>query len=371
MARSVRHASSPGEFGATFGGTIICLHPGVLRVASECDDNEPGPSDRESLLEVMVARVNGDEDVLGELDGTLVHVTDNPALDITPSAGDRHVIEVTRLNGLITGEVTGFSTLEGMERFDTPEEEKKCLRSPAPGDCFEGTVDRIDDENRVIEVNSAAVDSILLGRGDPGDEVVVRLNRKSGDRPVGRVISNRSADPRRRELTEEENQRVRHRYETPPVEQERVAGRPPARRQPLFSRAAHLGAITPGCAARGRRSSFCTQNRRNREQNERDQCRYSLATGAAVGGTGVLHTLLRTSPPLRDAFSSNVKMNYTYPAELWILLATQPLRRNCRMIRCRPPSGCIDTACEFSVHGASQPRSRCRTHESIRDHRLV
>lgn len=188
---------------------------GAFRVESERNDNESGPSDRESLLEVMVDRVNGGGDALGELDGALVHITENPALDITPSAGERHVIEITRRDGLITGEVTGFSTLEGMERFDTPEEEQEWLRSPAPGDCFEGTIDRInDDETRVIEVDSVAVDSILVGRGDPGDEVVVRLNRKSGDRLIGRVISNRSADPRRRELTEEEKRQVQHRYET-------------------------------------------------------------------------------------------------------------------------------------------------------------
>jgi hypothetical protein len=140
----------------------------VLRVASECDDNEPGPSDCKSLLEVTVDRVNGGGDALGELDGTLVHVTENPILGITPSAGERHVIEINRRDGLITGEVTGFSTLEGMERFDTPEEEREWLRSPTPGDCFEGTIDRIDnDENRVTDVDSAAVDSVLVGRGDP------------------------------------------------------------------------------------------------------------------------------------------------------------------------------------------------------------
>lgn len=184
-------------------------------MGSERDEKDLGPRERESFLEVTVDRVNRGGDALGELDGTLVHVTENPVLDITPSTGERHVIEVKRRDGLIVGEVTGFSTLEGMERFDTPEEEREWLRSPAPGDYFEGTIDYIDDDgNRVLEVDSVAVDSILVGRGDPDDEVVVRLNRKSGDRVIGRIILNRSTDPRRHELTEEEKRRVRHRFET-------------------------------------------------------------------------------------------------------------------------------------------------------------
>lgn len=207
-------------------------------MSSECDD-ELDLSDCESLLEVTVDRVNGGGDALGELDGTFVHVTENPSLDITPSAGERHVIEVKRRDGLVTGEVTGFSTLEGMERFDTPEEEREWLRSPAPGDCFEGTIDRIDnDENRVIDVDSVAVDSVLVGHGDPGDEVVVWLNKKSGDRLIGRIILNRSADPRRRELSEEEKQRIQHRYETanPPSNMNELLDGQQVRRQPLFSR---------------------------------------------------------------------------------------------------------------------------------------
>ena len=46
-------------------------------------------------------------------------------------------------------------------------------------------------------------------------------------------------------------------------------------------------ATTRGCANRDRRSSFCTQNRRNRVQNEGDRCQYLTATGADMYPTPV------------------------------------------------------------------------------------
>lgn len=175
----------------------------------------------DELEEVKINRISNSGTAIAEKDGSRIHVKRNSILDIELVPDEKHVVEIKESGSLLYGIVTGFRTLEDLKNFDLPEDLSawkdsiEWNTSPEPGQYFQGTIDRVNDSGeRVVNLNSKFMKSIVVDMGNPGDEVGIRLTKKSGDDLIGRVIGYLHKEPEEYELSNAEKRVANDKFDT-------------------------------------------------------------------------------------------------------------------------------------------------------------
>lgn len=175
----------------------------------------------ESLQEVKIDRISNAGNLIAESNGSHIHVHGRLKVDVTPRPRQTHVVEIKKDSSPKIGLVTGFRTFDEFEQFDFPGDIeswesglKEWNARPKPEQYFQGTINHIDDSGtRILSVENEFVDAVLANEGDVGDEVVVRLTRKSGDNLIGRVIDYPNKEPNKPEISEDEKKQVKHKFD--------------------------------------------------------------------------------------------------------------------------------------------------------------
>lgn len=164
--------------------------------------------------EVEIDRISSSGNAIAESEGGHMHVRKGVENDDEIRPGDEYLVRLK--DGRSSHEIgitTGFGSFydRAVEKFESCENEER--PSPEPGEFFRGTISRVADSgHKVIEIKQKSEGVILVSDGEIGDEVEVRLTKKSGEDLIGRVIEFIDGKEPTHDLSESEKRYVENKF---------------------------------------------------------------------------------------------------------------------------------------------------------------
>jgi len=158
--------------------------------------------------------------------GHHIHIIGKPDDTDNLLPGENHLVRLETHRGereiglyvdgpYVNGVITGFDSFEdkGVEEYISSQE--KPLSSLEEGQFFKGTISEVTESgDRVIEIGDEYSGVVIVSKGEPGDEVEVRLTKTAGENLHGNVIDFCNKEEDDHQISDEERRYAQRKFKT-------------------------------------------------------------------------------------------------------------------------------------------------------------